>query len=134
MHPEPWTYARIQQFLDDAVEESLHLDYKAAGALAKVPQKKDEIVKDVTAFANSDGGRIYIGVADDGTAPGLSSGDVRRINQLIGNTASQLVRSPITIQKFKLRISKGENTTNIDIYILRVQKDNNTRNSGEYSK
>lgn len=61
---EPWTYARILQLIDETVEESLHLDYKAAGALAKVPQKKDEIVKDVTAFANSDGGMIIYGVRE----------------------------------------------------------------------
>lgn len=51
--------------IDDGIEESLHLDYKAAGSLAKVPQKRDEIVKDVTAFANSDGGVIVYGVRED---------------------------------------------------------------------
>lgn len=50
--------------IDDGIEESLHLDYKAAGALAKTPQKKDEIVKDVSAFANSDGGIIIYGVGE----------------------------------------------------------------------
>lgn len=48
----------------DGIEESLHLDYKAAGSLAKTQQKKDEIVKDVTAFANSDGGVIIYGVRE----------------------------------------------------------------------
>ncbi|MBM3189792.1 MAG: winged helix-turn-helix transcriptional regulator, partial [Chloroflexi bacterium] len=41
---------------------------------------------------------IYLGVADDGSLPGLSRADVARINQLIGNAASQHVRSPLTVQ------------------------------------
>lgn len=53
---------RVQRMIDDGVEESVHLDYKAAGALAKT--KHNEIVKDATAFANSDGGVILYGVAE----------------------------------------------------------------------
>lgn len=41
---------------------------------------------------------IFIGVADDGSAPGLSQKDVGRINQLISNAASQGVRSPLTVE------------------------------------
>ncbi len=58
----------------------------------------DSLASEMTAFANSDGGIIFIGVADDGSMPGLSSKDVGRINQLISNTASQHVRSPLTVQ------------------------------------
>ena len=58
----------------------------------------DSLAAEIAAFANSEGGVIYIGVADDGSLPGLSNKDVSRINQLISNTASQHVRSPITVQ------------------------------------
>ena len=34
----------------------------------------------MAAFANSEGGTLYLGVADDDTAPGLSRQDVTRIN------------------------------------------------------
>ncbi len=53
---------------------------------------------EMAAFANSGGGTIFIGVADDGTVPGLLPKDVSRINQLISNAASHLVRSPLTVQ------------------------------------
>lgn len=56
------------------------------------------LTAEMAAFANSDGGTIFIGVADDGSMPGLSSKDVGRINQLISNTASQHVRSPLTVK------------------------------------
>ena len=48
----------------------------------------------MTAFSNSEGGTIYIGVSDDGSIRGLSKEDVSRINQIISNTASQLVLIP----------------------------------------
>lgn len=58
----------------------------------------DSLAAEMAAFANSDGGTIFIGVADDGSLTGLSQKDVGRINQLIGNAASQHVRSPLTVQ------------------------------------
>lgn len=64
MSADVWSYERIQNMIQDEIEESLHLDYKAAGALAKTPPKRNEIVKDVTAFANSDGGIIIYGVRE----------------------------------------------------------------------
>lgn len=57
-----WDETRIQQYITDGVEESLTLDYKAAGALAA--DKKAEIIKDVSAMANSAGGIIIYGVAE----------------------------------------------------------------------
>ena len=50
---------------------------------------------EMAAFANSKGGRILIGVADDGSIAALSPDDIRRINQLISNTATNGVRPSI---------------------------------------
>jgi ATP-dependent DNA helicase RecG len=47
------------------------------------------------AFSNTAGGRIFIGVNDDGSVRGLSTADVARVNQLIANTASQNVRPAV---------------------------------------
>ncbi|MCX5810232.1 MAG: putative DNA binding domain-containing protein [Proteobacteria bacterium] len=58
----------------------------------------DSLAAEMAAFANSEGGTIYLGVADDGSLAGLSRSDVKRLNQLIGNAASQHVRSPLTVQ------------------------------------
>lgn len=58
----------------------------------------DSLAAEMAAFANADGGVIFIGVADNGTTPGLSATDVARINQLISNAASQLVRSPLAVK------------------------------------
>jgi len=65
----------------------------------KVDMKNGEsLAAEMAAFANSNGGTLFFGVADDGSAPGLSILDVSRINQLISNVASQQVRSPLTVK------------------------------------
>jgi ATP-dependent DNA helicase RecG len=46
-------------------------------------------------------------VADDGSIPGLSREDVSRINQLISNAASQLVRSPLVVQTENVPLENG---------------------------
>ena len=56
------------------------------------------LAAEMAAFANSEGGTIFLGVADDGSLAGLSRADVKRLNQLIGNAASQHVRSPLAVQ------------------------------------
>lgn len=55
----------------------------------------ESVAGDLVAFSNSKGGRIVIGVNDQGTVVGLSADDIRRINQLISNTATNLVRPSI---------------------------------------
>jgi hypothetical protein len=59
-----WTLERIQSFIDNKTEESNTLDYKAADALAKTDGKRNELSKDVSAFANSNGGVIIYGVKE----------------------------------------------------------------------
>lgn len=54
----------IERLINDEVEESIHLDYKASGSLAKDDKKRAEITKDVSAFANSDGGIIIYGLSE----------------------------------------------------------------------
>jgi len=55
----------------------------------------ESLAGDLVAFSNSKGGRIVIGVNDQGTVVGLSADDIRRINQLLSNTATNLVRPSI---------------------------------------
>lgn len=67
----------------------------------------DSLASEMAAFANTNGGAIFIGVADDGSTPGLSQQDVARINQLISNAASQLVRSPLAVQTENVALENG---------------------------
>ena len=67
----------------------------------------ESLASEMAAFANTNGGTIFIGVGDDGSTPGLSGQDVTRINQLISNAASQLVRSPLAVQTENVLLENG---------------------------
>lgn len=55
----------------------------------------DALAAELAAFANSGGGTLFIGVNDNGSVAGLDAATLRRLNQLLGNAASQHVRPPV---------------------------------------
>ncbi|AUB82077.1 transcriptional regulator [Candidatus Thiodictyon syntrophicum] len=55
----------------------------------------DALAAELVAFSNSGGGTLLIGVNDDGSIAGLNAIEVRRINQLLSNAASQHLRPPV---------------------------------------
>jgi predicted HTH transcriptional regulator len=59
------TKADLQRLVDEALEESLTLDYKASPALTRDGKGPDELCKDVTALANSAGGQLVYGIEED---------------------------------------------------------------------
>jgi len=56
---------KVKSFIENRIEENLNLDYKASGSLQRDDKKTNEISKDVSAFANSDGGIIIYGIKED---------------------------------------------------------------------
>lgn len=66
---EDFTYSDLEFLIKNEVEENVHLDYKSAGSLAKEDKKRNEITKDVSAFANSDGGIIIYGIHEEEHKP-----------------------------------------------------------------
>ena len=59
------TKSDLQQLVDEGLEESLTLDYKASPALSREGGKAVEMCKDVTALANSAGGQLVYGIEED---------------------------------------------------------------------
>ncbi len=53
------------------------------------------LAQEMIAFSNTLGGKLIIGVADDGTVSGLTREDMGRLSNLISNAASQQVKPPI---------------------------------------
>ena len=89
----PKTIKDIKKLVKDEVPESLHLEYKASKALIK--KKKDEICKDVSSFANADGGILIYGVKEKGNIPyeidqGTSNKEIDRewIDQILSYNIS----------------------------------------------
>ena len=57
----------IKNLIISQVQESINLDYKGSDAIDG--NKKIEMSKDVSAFANSDGGSIVYGITEVGHLP-----------------------------------------------------------------
>lgn len=75
--------------------EDSHTQFKQAQDIRNATSLAAEMV----AFANADGGRILIGVDDLGSIVGITQDDIRRLNNLVSNVASENVRpaiNPIT--------------------------------------
>lgn len=68
-NPWEWDESDIESLITNQVPESISLDYKACGALGPNDSRKNEISKDVSAFANSAGGTIVYGLIEKGHLP-----------------------------------------------------------------
>ena len=83
--------------------EDSHTQFKQSQDVTNATSLAGELV----AFANSKGGRILIGVSDQGTVIGVSAADVRRLNELLSNTATNNVRPSINPQTENVSTSDG---------------------------
>jgi len=64
-----WDENVIKDLIRNQREENLHLEYKRSAALVNNERNKSELSKDVSAFANSDGGTIIYGVIEEDHKP-----------------------------------------------------------------
>jgi ATP-dependent DNA helicase RecG len=70
--------------------ESLHTEFK------QWPIHPGDLAAAITAFANTDGGSILLGVADNGQVVGVAESDRDRAAQTVDNVA-QNVQPPVTV-------------------------------------
>lgn len=59
-----WNQDKIEGLILLSTEESIHLDFKSAAAIDRSDKKREDICKDVSSFANSDGGVIIYGIQE----------------------------------------------------------------------
>lgn len=113
----------IKSLITNEVEENVHLDYKAAGALAKEDKKRMEITKDVSAFANSDGGIIIYGVLEKDHRPDkITPVDGRTYTKEWLENVIQLIQPRIEgITIYPIRIDNLENS----VYIVKIPRSDN---------
>ncbi len=58
----------------------------------------DNLTVEISAFANTEGGKIIIGVSDKGGLTGLSHEDIHRLNQWISNAATTKIDKSIYVK------------------------------------
>ena len=59
-----WEEGDLLSLIENKVEEDVGLDYKASPSLGKQERQKNDLSKDVSAFANSAGGIIVYGITE----------------------------------------------------------------------
>lgn len=62
----PRNQADLEALIRDGIEESASLEYKSGQALGRGEKEKQELTKDVSAFANAGGGVLIYGIAEAG--------------------------------------------------------------------
>ena len=67
--------AEIQRLIEDRAQESLYLEFKRGDALGRQNNQRAELIKDVTGFANADGGRIIYGIAESRPVDGVAAAE-----------------------------------------------------------
>lgn len=119
---QEYTEQDILSLIENHVEESIYLDFKAAGGLATTEGKKNEIAKDVSAFANSDGGIIVYGISEaDHQAGSLSYIDGYAITkewleQVVQSRVSPRLNMPLVYPvRFDNDISKS-------VYVVKISR------------
>lgn len=74
----------------------------------------DDIKKEIIAFANCDGGKLYIGVRDDGTVIGLDHAD--SVSLQISNMVRDAIKPDITMfLHYETIVENGKNIVAVDI-------------------
>lgn len=64
-----WTENDLLRMKRARTQESLYLEFKESASLGTKEGKKNELSKDVSVFANSEGGDIVYGVSEVGRIP-----------------------------------------------------------------
>ena len=73
---EDWDESTLQSLIRNQLQEGIHLDYKRSPALDNTEPNKNEISRDVSSFANSDGGIIIYGMEETGHVPTRIDGGI----------------------------------------------------------
>ena len=117
--------------------ESLHTEFKAW------PIPPDDLAAALVAFANTDGGRVFLGVDDLGVAAG-GIGDLDRATQFVDNVAFNNCSPPVTVLQetvetaggtvLAVNVPKGDDRpyrTNRGVYYIRTSSGRRHASRGE---
>lgn len=122
---DEYTIDDLNGLMRDEIEESINLDYKASGSLSKEDKKKAEIGKDISAFANSDGGIIIYGIAEVDHKPVSFSyvdGNTYNKEWLENVIDGNIQQKVLDIRIYPIRVDNDIKKT---VYIVKIPKSNN---------
>lgn len=68
---------------------------------------QDHLAKEIVAFLNTRGGRIYVGVDDDGNIVGVRPEVISSLANLVSNACSQSINPPCSVLTFNVPTAEG---------------------------
>jgi hypothetical protein len=128
-----WNLRDIRNLIDNNVLEEKRLEYKACAALQNI--YKDEISKDVSSFANSDGGVIIYGIkeVDDNKTIRLELDEGYDINGKINKEwLENVIYSRISPKIDDIYINPIEISPDKVIYAVDIPKGSTAHMAGNY--
>lgn len=119
---ENYTIDDIQALIDNHAEEGVHLELKRADALSE--KHADKITKAFSAFANSDGGLVIYGIAEENhVASEYSFIDGNKITTETISTFARYVQP--SINGLKIYPIRKDGDFSKSIYVVQVPKSEN---------
>lgn len=109
----------LHALIENEVQESINLDYKDSRALNR--KKRHEIAKDVSAFANSDGGIIVYGMTEEQHLPTQIDGGVDH-NTFTREWLEEVITSNINPTVDELIIKQIPLSSDRSVYVVQVPK------------
>lgn len=96
----------IRKFLSEDSDENFFIEFKSDG------EKSTKLAKEISAFANTYGGYIFLGVNDDKTIEGCTTWDEQKIHSVMYYNISPVPN--FDVRKFKI--------DNKRIYIIKIEE------------
>jgi hypothetical protein len=131
------TKSDLENLIINQIEENIHLDYKASGSLGKSDGKKDEISRDVSSFANSDGGIIIYGIAEfnekvKNHLPEKIDGIIR--TEFPKEWLENIINGRIypRIDGIKIKSISIEESTNAVVYVVEIPKSTTAHQASDF--
>lgn len=117
-HPE--TLEELQAIIDRGLTENIHLEFKRSDALMN-DKARNEVSKDVSAFANSDGGVIIYGIAEEDHKPSSLDGGVDH-EKWPKERLEDIIQSNVAPRLEGLRISQITLSAERSAYVVSVPR------------
>lgn len=119
---ENYTKEDINNLILASTEESINLDFKASGSLDMSDGKKSEVSKDVSSFANSDGGIIIYGLTEkDHKADSFSYIDgAIYTKEWLEQVIISRIKKPI--HGIEIHPIRSDNDIKKSIYVVKIPK------------
>ncbi len=106
----------ILSLVDERVPEGVHLEFKQA---MYPNNKRDEMLRDITAFANADGGYLILGIEEDGNDHAKALSPIPEPVKT-ANSIRQICLSGITERIERLEIQAYETGFNQGVVVIHV--------------